>query len=161
MKRFFLIILRVVWRLYVALCVLLISAYILLTVFMIASNRFDIVQLPNGAYLSHRHFFSWDREDIVMRHPDGRILVNESIEWVCFNDRFVEGNTYYGPKPSFSRYTMRSFIYEKGADEAFFNVDPRYQEVLDCSDLIRWDGCGIRGALTGFYTLVEEQEYGR
>ena len=161
MRRYLRLGLCVALKLYVVLCVVLVSTYIVLLVLMQCSKRFYIVQFPNGSYLAHRNFFSWDREDIVLRHVNGKILVNESVDWVCFNERFVEGNTFYGPKPDFSRYTMRSFIYEQGQDEAIFNIDPRYYEVLDRSDLMHKNGCGIRGALTGFYTLVQDPKYGR
>jgi len=73
----------------------------------------------------------WKRDDTVLRHPNGKILVNESIDLVCFNERFVKGSTLYGPKPDFSVYAGRFFIYEEGQDEAIFNIDPRYYEVRD------------------------------
>lgn len=126
-----------------------------------AENRFDVVRLPNGSYMSHRHFFAFTREDIVLRRADGEILVNESIYWVCFNERFVEGMTFDGPKPDFSRYTSRRFIYEKGHEEAIFNVDPRYYEALDRSGLMGGDRCGSHGGVRDFYVLLQDPKYRR
>ena len=120
---------------------------------MLTSKRFDAVQLPNGACMNHRNFFPWNRGDIVLRHRNGAIIVNDSIDLVCFNERFVQGSTLHEP--------FRSFIYEKDQDEAIFNDDPRYDEVEDRSGLSDRYGCGIERAWKGFYILVQDPTYRR
>jgi hypothetical protein len=115
---------------------------------MLASNRFDAVQLPNGAYMSHRRFVPWVCDDIVLHHPNGTILVNESIDLVCFNGGFVQGHTLHEP--------FRSFIYEK-----IFETDPQYDELVARSALRHEDGCGIEGSWTGFYLLLQDPKYRR
>ena len=152
MKRLLKKAIKFAWKAYVFLCVLLITGYILLMAIFLISRQFDIVELPNGTYMKRRHFFASAYGDIVLRAPDGRLLVNESIDFVCFNDIFVYGYTY-GPEHG-------RFIYEKGQGEAILGDDPRYDETLERSGLsTRWGCGGHERAMLGFGILIKDPKY--
>ena len=153
--------LRVAWNTYVVLCIVATSLIIALTLLGAAMRRLDVVQLPNGAYLAHKHFFTTQYQDTVVHHKEGKVLINNRIEWVCFNERFIQGTTYDGPRPDFSEYTTSSFIYEDGQDEAILNIDARYHEALERSGLVDRYGCGVERALKDFYILLEDPKYRR
>ena len=152
MKHLFKKAIKLAWKAYVFLCVLLITVYILLMVNFLVSRQFDIVELPNGTYMKRRHFFA-NTYEIVLRREDGKILVDEGIEFVCFNDTFVQGYT-------FSR-SPGAFIYEKGQDEAILGRDPRYYEVWERSGLfVDTGGCGgDEKAMLGFGILIKDARY--
>ena len=86
-------------------------------------------------------------DDIVLRHPSGRILVPPSVDFVCFNDIYVMG-TRYGPA-----HSSRGFIYRKGDAEAVFGgerFDQMEKESGLCeergsrpADEATWTGYGI------------------
>ena len=146
--------LRFVWQAYVLLCITVVSLYIGLMCTFLVGIRFDAVQLPNGAYMNHRKFIPARYSDIVLRRAVGDILVNESIDFVCFNNAFVFG------------YTMspfRSFVYEKGQDSAVYGGDARFDDIYDRSDLYaQYSGCnGHLRAMTGFGILLKDPKYRR
>ncbi len=146
--------LRFVWKAYKAVCIVLGTLVIIYPLLVIAIIQTGAVELPNGTYMNRRHFFASQYRDIVLRAPDGRILVNEGIEFVCFNDIFVYGYTY---GPDFGR-----FIYEKAQDEAILGDDPRYDEVLERSGLsTRWGCGGHERAMLGFGILIKNPRYRR
>ena len=64
--------LRVAWNTYVVICIVVTSLIIALTLLGAAMRRLDVVQLPNGAYLAHKHFFSTQYQDIVLHRKDGK-----------------------------------------------------------------------------------------
>jgi hypothetical protein len=80
------------------------------------------------------------------------------VEWVA-GCSWIQWPDHRGARISI--YTSRSFIYEKGQDEAIFNIDPRYDEVVARSGLRHEKGCGIEGAWTGFYLLLQDPKYRR
>ncbi len=146
--------LRLAWKVYKAVCIVigtLVFVYPLLVFLMIQT---EAVELPNGTYMKRSHLFA-NTYNIVLRREDGRILVDEGIEFVCFDDTFVQGYT-------FSR-NPGAFIYEKGQDDAIFGRDPRYYEVLERSDLFAdTGGCGgDEKAMLGFGILIKDPRYRR
>ncbi len=112
-------------------------------------------ELPNGAYLNRVHLFS-GYDDIVLRHPSGRILVPPRIDFVCFNDIYVMGSRYGPAHPS------RVFIYRKGDEEAVFGGE-RFAQMRKESGLC--DERGSRPAdeptLIGYGILVKDKRYRR
>ena len=125
---------------------------------MMVDSRFATVRLPNGTYLEHRSFFSFTPYDISLRREDGKLLVNDSIEFVCFNEQFVEGTTF-PTGPRWDRDRSTGFIYERGQDEAIFSHTKLYYEVARRSNLSHETGCGVEGALKGFYILLRDPKY--
>ena len=131
---------------YVAICTIIFTAVLLFYVEIYIYGRLVIADLPNGAYLNRVHLFSGD-DDIVLRHPSGRILVPPKVEFVCFNDDYVMG-TRHGPA-----HSSRGFIYRRGDDEAVFGgerFDQLEKESGLCeergsrpADEVTWIGHGI------------------
>ena len=98
---------------YVGLCTILVTFIICIATYSKIYVHLLKAELPNGTYLNRVNLFS-AYDDIVLRHPSGRILVPPTVEFVCFNDNYVMG-TRYGPA-----HSSRGFIYRKGDDEAVF-----------------------------------------
>ena len=134
---------------------------ILFTVFLLFLVEIQIyiqllkAELPNGTYLNRVHLFS-EYDDVVLRHPSGRILVPPSIDFVCFNDIYVMGSRYGPAHPS------RGFIYRKGDEEAVFG-GVRLAQMRKESGL-----CDERGSRpadeaewTGYGILVKDPRYRR
>ena len=51
--------------------------------------RLEYVQLPSGATLGRGSFYSDVYSDIVLRRPDGAVVVDGNIAFVCFKERYV------------------------------------------------------------------------
>ncbi len=140
---------------YVIICTIIVTILIL---FLIESRIYIHLlkaELPNGTYLNRVNLFS-DYDDVVLRHPDGRILVPPSIDFVCFNDIYVMV-WRYGPA-----HSSRQFIYRKGDDEAVFDV-AQFKQMRKESGL-----CEERGSRPadeaewiGYGILVKDPRYRR
>ena len=131
---------------YVTICTVLVSFILCISAYYQVHFRLLRAELPNGTYLNKLHLFS-EFDDVVLRHPSGRILVPPKIEFVCFNDVYVMG-TRHGPA-----HSSRGFIYRKGDAEAVFGgerFDQMEKESGLCDergsrpeDEIEWIGYGI------------------
>ena len=140
---------------YVSLSTVIVTPILCLTAYAQIYIQLLKAELPNGTYLNRVHLFS-GYNDVVLRHPSGRILVPPSIDFVCFNDIYVMV-WRYGPA-----HRSRQFIYRKGDDEAVFAV-AQFEEMRKESGL-----CDKRGSRPadeaewiGYGILVKDKRYRR
>ena len=140
---------------YVSISTILFTAFLLFLVEIQIYIQLLKAELPNRAYLNRVHLFS-GYDDVVLRHPSGRILVPPSIDFVCFNDIYVKG-WRYGPA-----HGSRQFIYRKGDDEAVFG-GAQFEQMRKESGL-----CEERGSRpadetewVGYGILVKDKRYRR
>jgi len=148
-------IIKYFFRGYMILCTILITLILCISLYSRVYIHLLKAELPNGAYLNRVHLFS-GYDDVVLRHPSGRILVPPSIDFVCFNDIYVMV-WRYGPA-----HRSRQFIYRKGDDEAVFGV-AQFEQMRKESGL-----CEERGSRpadeaewTGYGILVKDKRYRR
>ncbi len=140
---------------YVSICTVFFTVFLLFLVEIQVYIQLLKAELPNGTYLNRVHLFS-EYDDIVLRHPSGRILVPPKIDFVCFNDDYVMG-TRFGPA-----HSSRGFIYRKGDAEAVFGGE-KFDQMEKESGL-----CDERGSRpadeaewTGYGILVKDKRYRR
>ena len=139
-------IIKYLFRGYVVICTILVTLIVCVSIYSRIYVHLLKAELPNGTYLNRVSLFS-EYDDVVLRHPSGRILVPPKIEFVCFNDDYVMG-TRHGPA-----HSSRGFIYRKGYEEAVFGgekFDRMEKESGLCdergsrpTDEITWIGHGI------------------
>jgi hypothetical protein len=140
---------------YVTICTVIVTLILCLTAYSQVTIQLRKAELPNGTYLNRVHLFS-EYDDVVLRHPSGRILVPHRIEFVCFNDVYVMG-WRHGPA-----HRSLQFIYRKGDDEAVF-VGAQFDQMRKESGLCDERGSRPADEVTwiGYGILVKDKRYRR
>ena len=131
----------------------IIVLYSLLFVQSYFNKKFIRLEMPGGAYFAPAYWLSWPSpvtDKIAFYRADGKMLMQPSVEFICFNDRFIEASFY---RPG------RGFIYEAGADDVVRSSDPSYDDVLArMKAYSNGRGCeGAFGRRTGYSLLLHSK----
>ncbi len=146
---------KCLFRGYAIICTILVTLIIFVSIYSRIYVHLLKAELPNGTYLNRVNLFS-DYDDVVLRHPSGRILVPPSIDFVCFNAVYVMV-WRFGPA-----HRSRQFIYRKGDDEAVFDV-AQFKQMRKESGLCEQRGSrpADEAEWTGYGILVKDKRYRR
>ena len=105
------------------------------------------LEMPGGAYFAPAYWLSWPSpvtDKIAFYRADGKMLMQPDVDFICFNDRFVQ---------AFVDPPGEAFAYEIGAEDVVPYGDP----VVFARMKAYGDGRGCEGAFgtwTGYSLLL-------
>lgn len=109
----------------------LVSIGVILCLLLIAVELNERLTLPNGLYIYKTPFIPtrFAERNFYIYNEDDELIIDEPVEFLCFNDDYLEGISYA------SRFSRSSFVYEIATKKRFDSPHPEYYEVARKSGL--------------------------
>lgn len=118
----------------------LVLVYPLLLGVMYIFEEFDATTLPNGVYIAKGSVFSGDK-DIWLWRANGTPIYEGGVEFICFNDSYIEASPYSWDQHS-------SFIYSVKEDRVVTTENRQeYNSMVELSNLRN----PINGSCNGYF----------
>lgn len=134
------------WRIFKKAIAILVVLILLLTIVSSIAERGYKYLLPNGVLIGRKHAFA-GVEDIYLWKPNGEIVHDAVVEFLCMSDRYIYANQWGGV----------DFIYEIHTDILTLDGSENFYYKRSETGLFVQKGCtGYTHRLTGAYLIFSD-----